>query len=83
MKYPRDLLTVYWYFVTFAAYVEDIKRRFPKILDLGAGCGYLNKHIDDELTKELVQVEISGFVFSFALSFERCLPTGPSRTRIC
>jgi NADH dehydrogenase [ubiquinone] 1 alpha subcomplex assembly factor 5 len=38
----------------------DIKRRFPRILDLGSGSGHIIKYLDSELATELVQMEISG-----------------------
>jgi NADH dehydrogenase [ubiquinone] 1 alpha subcomplex assembly factor 5 len=39
--------------------LKDIKRRFNRILEMGAGTGHISKIIDDELCKELVVVEAS------------------------
>ena len=37
----------------------DIKRRFPKILDIGAGPGFIAKHLDMEITQNLVMTDSS------------------------
>jgi NADH dehydrogenase [ubiquinone] 1 alpha subcomplex assembly factor 5 len=37
----------------------DIKRRFDKIVDLGSGAGHLIKHLDQDLTQEVLQTDQS------------------------
>lgn len=46
---------------------QDIKRRFPAVLDIGAGPGYIAKHLDPEITQKLTMTDSSG---------EHSLPTG-------
>jgi hypothetical protein len=38
----------------------DIKRRFPKVLDIGAGSGHILKQVDKDMMDHLVQLESSG-----------------------
>ncbi|KAJ3207512.1 hypothetical protein HDU67_007430 [Dinochytrium kinnereticum] len=35
----------------------DIKRRFPKVLDLGSGAGHIYKHLEKDITDHLVQLD--------------------------
>ncbi|KAM0756170.1 S-adenosyl-L-methionine-dependent methyltransferase [Meredithblackwellia eburnea MCA 4105] len=37
----------------------DIKRRFPRILDIGSGPGFLVKHLDPEITQKIVMTDHS------------------------
>ncbi|GAA6062872.1 hypothetical protein JCM10212_000794 [Sporobolomyces blumeae] len=37
----------------------DIKQRYPLILDVGSGPGFLAKHLDPEITKKVVMVDSS------------------------
>ncbi|GAA6047467.1 hypothetical protein JCM3770_005762 [Rhodotorula araucariae] len=37
----------------------DIKRRYPLILDVGSGPGFLAKHLDPEITQKVVMVDSS------------------------
>lgn len=39
--------------------VLDIKRRFPKVLDLGSGGGHLSKFVDSDMMDELILLEES------------------------
>lgn len=50
----------------------DIKRRFPRMLDLGAGSGHIAKALALEpgLTEELVQLELSGVLICVASLLE-------------
>ena len=41
----------------------DIKRRFPKVLDIGAGSGHILKQVDKDMMDHLVQLESSGNYF--------------------
>lgn len=49
---------------------QDITRRYPVVLDVGSGPGYLAKHLDPEITQKVVMVDSSS---------ESC--SGPSRCR--
>ena len=44
--------------------VQDIKRDFGKVLDLGSGAGHVTKYIDEEMMKELTMVDTAGIPFS-------------------
>ncbi|SCZ90678.1 BZ3500_MvSof-1268-A1-R1_Chr1-3g02142 [Microbotryum saponariae] len=37
----------------------DIKRRFPLVLDIGSGPGYIAKHLDPEITQKVVMTDSS------------------------
>ncbi|TPX33639.1 hypothetical protein SmJEL517_g03518 [Synchytrium microbalum] len=37
--------------------ILDIKRRFPTVLDLGSGPGYLIRYLDKEMTDRVVQID--------------------------
>ncbi|KAI5481487.1 putative methyltransferase c20orf7 mitochondrial precursor [Pseudohyphozyma bogoriensis] len=37
----------------------DIKRRFPAVLDIGAGPGFISKHLDTEITQKLIMTDSS------------------------
>ncbi|RKP11953.1 S-adenosyl-L-methionine-dependent methyltransferase [Piptocephalis cylindrospora] len=37
----------------------DIKRRFPVLVDLGAGAGHMVKHLESDLTSKVIQLEYS------------------------
>ncbi|SCV68626.1 BQ2448_747 [Microbotryum intermedium] len=37
----------------------DIKRRFPLVLDIGSGPGYIAKHLDPEITQKVVMTDLS------------------------
>lgn len=37
----------------------DIKRRFPQILDIGAGPGFIAKHLDMDITQNLIMTDSS------------------------
>lgn len=37
----------------------DIKRRFPQVLDIGAGPGFLAKHLDTDITQKLIMTDSS------------------------
>ncbi|GAA5885508.1 hypothetical protein JCM16303_002234 [Sporobolomyces ruberrimus] len=42
----------------------DIKQRYPLVLDVGSGPGFLAKHMDSEITKKVVMVDSSkGMLF--------------------
>merc|ERR1711916_70504 len=47
--------------------VYDIKRSFPRALDLGAGRGYIGEHLDDEGAGKLVQLELSEGMLAHSL----------------
>lgn len=38
---------------------QDITRRYPVVLDVGSGPGYLAKHLDPEITQKVVMVDSS------------------------
>lgn len=40
--------------------LQDIKKRFPTILDYGSGSGHISKFLDDELARKIIQVDDSG-----------------------
>lgn len=40
--------------------VQDIKRRFPSVLDIGCGPGFIAKHLDPEITQSLTMTDSSG-----------------------
>ncbi|KAK4049618.1 hypothetical protein OIO90_005377 [Microbotryomycetes sp. JL221] len=42
-----------------AGFDEDIKRRFPQVLDIGAGPGYIARHLDTEITQKLIMTDSS------------------------
>ncbi|KAL8283706.1 hypothetical protein RQP46_005501 [Phenoliferia psychrophenolica] len=35
----------------------DIKRRFPTVLDIGSGPGFISKHLDPEITQKLIMTD--------------------------
>ncbi|POY73965.1 hypothetical protein BMF94_2973 [Rhodotorula taiwanensis] len=37
----------------------DIKRRYPVVLDVGSGPGFLSKHVDPEITQKMILVDPS------------------------
>ncbi|KAM0793725.1 hypothetical protein ACM66B_001149 [Microbotryomycetes sp. NB124-2] len=37
----------------------DIKRRFPQVLDIGAGPGYIARHLDPEITQKVIMTDSS------------------------
>lgn len=37
----------------------DIKRRFPAVLDVGSGPGFISKHLDREITQKLIMTDSS------------------------
>ncbi|KAK4050425.1 hypothetical protein OIV83_003495 [Microbotryomycetes sp. JL201] len=37
----------------------DIKRRFPQVLDIGAGPGYIARHLDPEITQKVIMADSS------------------------
>lgn len=40
--------------------LQDITRRFPVLLDVGSGFGYVAKHVDKHTSDLIVQVEMAG-----------------------
>jgi methylase of polypeptide subunit release factors len=38
---------------------QDIKRRFPTVCDVGAGPGFISKHLDPEITQNLIMTDSS------------------------
>ncbi len=38
---------------------QDIKRRYPTVLDVGSGPGFLAKHVDPEITQNMILVDSS------------------------
>lgn len=40
--------------------LQDIKRRFPALVDVGAGPGFIAKHLDPEITQKLTMTDSSG-----------------------
>ena len=36
---------------------QDIKRRFPTVLDIGSGPGFISKHLDPEITQKLIMTD--------------------------
>lgn len=39
--------------------IQDIKRRYPTVLDVGSGPGFLAKHVDPEITQKMILVDSS------------------------
>lgn len=39
--------------------MQDIKRRYPTVLDVGSGPGFLAKHVDPEITQKMILVDSS------------------------
>lgn len=44
--------------------LKDIKRRFPEIVDIGSGPGYIARHLDSEITGKVIMTDSSGVQFS-------------------
>lgn len=42
---------------------QDIKRRYPTVLDVGSGPGFLAKHVDPEITQNMILVDSSRKAF--------------------
>ncbi|KAK4704205.1 NADH dehydrogenase [ubiquinone] 1 alpha subcomplex assembly factor 5, partial [Phenoliferia sp. Uapishka_3] len=38
----------------------DIKRRFPAVLDIGSGPGFIKEHLDPEITQKLIMTDSAG-----------------------
>jgi 16S rRNA G527 N7-methylase RsmG len=43
-----------------ACIAQDIKRRFPHVVDLGSGAGHLIKNLDMDITQKVTMVDSSG-----------------------
>ena len=55
-------------YIVRSRYVQDIKRKFNSILDLGSGAGHLSKMLEPPITKKVVMLDSSGaFKSSLAL----------------
>lgn len=54
--------------LTFFA-LQDIKQRYPLVLDVGSGPGFLAKHMDSEITKKVVMVDSSSQSCPVALRY--------------
>lgn len=39
--------------------LQDIKRRYPLVLDVGSGPGYLARHLDQDITQKVIMVDSS------------------------
>ena len=68
----------------------DIKRRFPSILDVGAGPGFIAKHLDMDITQHLTMTDSSSQrripallrqIHSFPLFFQKRCSTAISTSK--
>ena len=41
---------------------QDIKRRYPVVVDFGSGAGHIVKHLDREITQKVVMCDSAGKV---------------------
>ena len=53
--------------------LQDIKRKFTTVLDLGSGPGHFSKLLDSETTQKVLMLDSSGRSFASILS--ACLMT--------
>lgn len=58
-----------------ATRTQDIKKRYPVIMDFGSGAGHLVKHLDQDVTKKVVMCDSasrSGQVSRSLIGYSTC-----------
>lgn len=62
--------------LTRPATTQDIKRRYPLVLDVGSGPGFLAKHLDPEITQKVVMVDPASASLALSIPLDRAMLTG-------
>lgn len=48
--------------------LQDIKKRYPVIVDFGSGAGHIIKHLDRDITQKLIMCDSAGTQLSLSRS---------------